>query len=195
MTEVQQAREDLEYVRAAVDRRAPGREGAMYPYYASAIYVLVGYILIDVNPIYANGWFLLAGIVGSIVGAIFFRRHKNRSGEIDRVRNRQTALHWGLGIVGSVGAGLALAWAVPSLRDGPIDGQIQVVLFGMVYLMWGVHRDRSFLVLGPVLIAGGVLVGLIPHYPWTCLGIVITVGLATAGYLVQRDEARRALAR
>jgi len=195
MTEVQQVREDLQYVRAAVDRRSPGLEGAMYPYYASAVYVLVGYILIDINPIYANWWFLSAGLVGSIVGAIFFRRHKSRSEEIDRVRNRQTALHWCLGIIGSVGAGLALAWAVPALRDGPIDGQIQVVLFGMVYLMWGVHRDRSFLVLGPVMIAGGVVVGLIPHYPWTCLGTVIALGLATAGYLVQRDEARRALAR
>jgi hypothetical protein len=191
MTDVQQVQDDLRYVRDAVDRRSPGLEGHVYPYYFSALYVLVGFILLDVNYIYANWWFTIAFVAAWTARVVFWRRLKGRSGEIDRVRNRQTALHWGVGVVVSVLAGLALACVIPALR-GPVDGQIQVVLIGMVYLMWGVHRDRSFLVLGPLMIAGGVLVALIPHYPWTCLGTVIAVGLVAAGYLIQRDTARRA---
>ena len=186
MTDVQQVQDDLRYV-PAVGRRSRGLEGAVPAYYASAVYVLVGYILLDVKVVYANWWFLIAGGAGWILGAVYWRRRHNRSGEIDCVRNRQSALHWGLGIVASLAAGVALACVVPAMR-GPIDGQIQVILIGMVYLMWGVHRDRSFLVLGPLLMLGGVVVSLIPHYPWTCLGAVIAGGLAASAVLVQRDK-------
>jgi hypothetical protein len=192
MTDVQQVQDDLRYVRDAVNRRSPGLEGHVYPYYFSALYVLGGFILLDVNYVYANWWFMIGFGVGWVARLIFWRRLKARSGEIDRARNRQVALHWCLGIAVSVLTGVALACVVPALR-GPVDGQIQVVLIGMVYLMWGVHRDRSFLVLGPLMIVGGVVVGLIPHYRWTCLGTVIAVGLVVAGYLIQRDTARRAV--
>jgi len=193
MTDVQQMQEDLRYVRDAVRRRSPGLEGAVIPYYASAVYVLVGYVLLDLNQVYASWWFVLAGLAGWGAGALFGRRRTHRAGEIDRVRDQQASQHWGLGMVGSILSAIALACAIPALR-GPVDGQIMVVLIGMVYLMWGVHRDRSFLVLGPLMIAGGIVVGLIPHYPWTCLGIVISVGLAAAGYLAQRKISRNAAA-
>jgi hypothetical protein len=50
-------------------------------------------------------------------------------------------------------------------------------MIGVVYYLAGVHMDRWFLVLGPILMIGGVVVGLVPHYGWTMLGAVIALGL------------------
>ena len=63
------------------------------------------------------------------------------------------------------------SWAscVPTFR-GPVTGQVCVVLFGMIYFLAGIHLDRSFLWLGPILIVGGIVVGLVPRYGWTGAG-------------------------
>ena len=50
-------------------------------------------------------------------------------------------------------------------------------MIGLDYFLAGVHFDRNFLWLGPVLMAGGILVGLFPQYGWTGLGVVIALGL------------------
>jgi hypothetical protein len=192
MTEVQQVREDLRFVRDAVDRRAGLMGGYAIAYYMWAAYVLIGYILIDVNSIYANWFFVIGGIVAAALSGWYGKRARQRRGVMDRARALQNRLHWGGGIVGSIMVSIGLGSAIPTLR-GPVCGQITVVMIGMVYFLWGVHRDRSFLWLGPVLMVGGVMVGVIPRYPWTCLGAVIALGLVTAGILAQRSAARRAV--
>jgi hypothetical protein len=50
-------------------------------------------------------------------------------------------------------------------------------MIGLVYFLWGVHYQRYFMVLGPIVMAGGVLVGQIHHFGWTILGVVISLGL------------------
>jgi hypothetical protein len=71
---------------------------------------------------------------------------------------------------------MALSAVIPGLR-GTVGGQLIVVMIGLVYFLAGVHFDRNLLWLGPVLVAGGVLVGLVPRYGWTGLGVVIAAGL------------------
>jgi hypothetical protein len=191
MTDVQKFQEDLRFVRDAVNRRSPGLAGYANIYYMWAAYVLIGYILIDINPVYANWFFLIGGVGAMFVGHFFRARDTRAGGEIDRVRNRQAALHWAGGVGGSILVVVALACVIPALH-GPASGQLVVVLIGMVYFLWGVHRDRSFLWLGPVLMVGGVVVGLIPHYRWTSLGAVIAAGLVAAGILARHRQARNA---
>jgi hypothetical protein len=191
MDDIQQVRDDLNFVRGVITRRSPGLDGIPIIYYCSAVYVLIGYFLLDVNTTWANWYFIIAAIVGTLVLRLYFGPAKLRAGEIDRVRYRQNVLHWAVGIWGSMIATTALACVVPALR-GPTGGQVAVLLIGMVYFMWGIYRDRSFLLLGPLLMAGGVVVGLIPHYPWTCLGALGALGLMTAGLAAQRSIARRA---
>jgi uncharacterized membrane protein len=82
---------------------------------------------------------------------------------------------------------IGLACCVPGFR-GQITGQVSVVMFGIVYFLAGVHFDRSFLWLGPVLIVGGIVVGLVPHYGWSALGVVIAAGLCAAALVNSRRE-------
>ena len=62
-------------------------------------------------------------------------------------------------------------------------------MIGLVYFLAGVHFDRQFLWLGPVLMIGGVVVGLVPHYGWTCLGAIIAIGLVVPTFF-RRDQMR-----
>jgi hypothetical protein len=177
-------------VREAVGRRSPvGRESA-YSYCYWSAYVAIGYFLIDVRPNYSGPFFMIGFVVGMVFAFAFGRRMGRASGEIDRPKDRHAALHWGVGIPGSIIAAYGLAWAIPVLR-GPAGGPVMVVLFGMVYFMWGVYVDKFFLVLGPIMMLGGIFIGLVPHYPWTLLGAIIALGLVSAGILATRAETRR----
>lgn len=193
MTDVRQVQDDLRFVRVAVNRRFPGLDGYPAIYYASAIYVMIGYILLDINPIYANWFFVLGALALWPISVVFCKRATVQLGEIDQKRAIQGKLHWAFGIWGSILATVALEVLNPALR-GPLGGQVMVILIGLTYFMWGVHRDRSFLWLGPIMMIGGVLVGLIPLWRWTCLGAVIALGLVAAGILAQRSIPRRAQA-
>jgi hypothetical protein len=175
MTEISQMEKDLRYVRQAVDRRGRAVRGPFAVYYMWAVYVLIGYTLIDVAP-RASGWFfLIGGLLGGIGSMILGRRHSRQTGEYDRDFARRAMLHW-LGIVLAIASALALAVVVPELR-GPHVGQLIVVMIGLVYFLAGVHFDPNFLWLGPVLIAGGLAVGFVPRFGWTALGAVIAAGL------------------
>ena len=176
MTQINQLHDDLRFVRDAVARgEAPHRRPAGI-YLVWAIYVLVGYALIDLYPA-ASGWFFLAGgVLGGIASGVIARRAARREGAFDRREARRSLLHWGAGIILAVACAMAMAAVIPALR-GPAAGQLVVVMIGLVYFLAGVHFDPNFLWLGPVLMVGGVLVGFVPHYGWTALGTVIALGL------------------
>jgi hypothetical protein len=191
MTKTQPFQDDLRFVREVVERRSAIRPFAVVAYYVAAIYVLIGYALLDINQKYAGYFFILGLIPFSIWTVVGARRAAARTGEIDRARSRRHLMHWGFGIWGSMLFSVALAWVIPALR-GPVGGQVMLVMFGMVYLLWGVHVDPRFLMLGPILMIAGVCVRFIPHYPWTCIGTVIALGLVAAGILAKRSFARKA---
>jgi hypothetical protein len=87
-------------------------------------------------------------------------------------------------------AAAGLVMVIPPLR-GFYGSQVLVVMIGLMYFFAGVHFDGHFLWLGPLLVAGGILVGFIPVYPWTCLGTVIAVGLVIP-YLDAKRRERQA---
>jgi hypothetical protein len=176
VTEVQQMHDDLKFVRQAVARHERHPRNAPLIYYVWAVYVLVGYTMLDFAPAMAGWWFLAGGIVGGLLSRSLARRAAKLEGEYDRDDLRRTGLHWAGGVLLAIGAAVALASVVPALR-GTAMGQLIVVMIGLVYFLAGVHFDRNLLWLGPVLIVGGVLVGLAPRYGWTALGVVIALGL------------------
>jgi hypothetical protein len=189
MTDVQQVKDDLRFVREAIDRRSPmGRENVL-AYFYWAFYVLVGYFLLDINPKWAGFFFLGGAVFGFGLMGFISRRLRKRGGEINHAQGRRSGLHWGGGIVGGWIAVNLLAVVIPALR-GPAGGQVMVVLFGMVYFLWGVHVDKSFLVLGPIMMICAILIGFVPHYPWTLLGAVIAFGLVIAGIRAEQSIRR-----
>jgi|SRR5579862_6482018 len=176
MSETSHLQDDLRFVRETVARRDrdPHRPNAIY--WSWAAYVLIGYTMIDLAP-RASGWFfMIGGFAGGAFSAWIGRRHSERIGELDRHRRRAIGWHFGGGVVLSMICAFGLAWAIPELRNNKA-GQIVVELIGMVYFLAGVHIDRNFLWIGPILMIGGVFVGFVPHHGWTCLGAIIALAL------------------
>jgi hypothetical protein len=182
-TDLHQISDDLHFVRHVVEaraRRVSGEARLIYLYWA--LYVLSGYFLIDVAPRYAGIFMAVGGLVGGFVSWGLGRYLARKVGEVSRADNRVAALHWAGGILLAVAGVFALATVIPALR-GTAGSQVLLVMIGLVYYFWGVYVDRNFLWLGPVLMAGGVAVRFIPHYPWTCVGAVIAAGLVLPTFL------------
>lgn len=174
MTPSHQLQQDLSFVRSAVERQRRERSPAGI-LWLWAVYVLVGYTWLDFNP-RAGGMFLaiagpICGVLSWFIGAAAARR----LGESDRAAARMEMLHW-LAVLLGFGAVVALSVIHPALRSN-VGGQVIVVVIGVVYYLYGVHKDAQFLWLGPVMIVGGIAVSFIPSYPWTLLGAVIAIGL------------------
>jgi hypothetical protein len=180
VTELHQVSDDLHFVRNAVEaggagKPHPAETRLVYGYWA--FYVLVGYYLIDVAPNAAGAFFMVGGFLGAFVSWAIGKHVARKYGQVNRAEDeRRAALHWAGGMILSVIGSGALAVAVPELR-GTLGSQVLLMMIGMVYFFWGVYGDRNFLWLGPVLIAGAVAVRFIPGYPWTCVGVLIALGL------------------
>ncbi len=184
MEALQQAQQDLRFVKEAVARRErTARPIAVY--WVWAVYVLIGYTMIDFAPRWSGWFFMIGGIAGGMISGMLGRRMQRQLGEVDRQDAHRTTLHFMGGILLAVIFSFALAVLSPPLRS-PLIGQVLVVMIGLVYFLAGVHFDRNFLWLGPLVMAGGVLVGLVPRYGWTALGIVIALGLVVPTLLPTR---------
>lgn len=174
MTQPQQLQEDLSFVRHAVERQRRSHSPAPI-LWLWAGYVLIGYLLLDLDPRAGALFLMILGPICGVASAWLGARASRSAGERDRESDRAEALHWSAAFI-ALAAILAMAAIHPAMR-GTLSGQLIVVCIGLVYYLYGVHRDRNFLWLGLVLIAGGVLLSFIPVYPWTCLGVVIALGL------------------
>lgn len=194
MTQIQQIHDDLRFVREAVARREDRPRRVASVYYVWAVYVLVGYTLLDFDPRAASWFLMIGGAAAGLLSVLIGRRFAGTVGEYDRVEARREGLHWSGGILLSVASAVALAAVVPEIRGQPM-GQLIAVMIGLVYFLSGVHYDRNFLWLGPVLMAGGILVGLAPSYGWTALGVVVALGLVVPTLFPQRREPARATER
>src|SRR3954463_16715697 len=115
MSETRQIEEDLRYVREVVARRERTPDRPVLIYYVWAVYVLVGYSLIDLAPAYSGWFFLIGGVVGGVLSAVIGRNLGRRRGELDG-DGRRAALHWMAGIVLAMVGVLALAAVTPELR-------------------------------------------------------------------------------
>ena len=183
MSQSQQLSDDLHYVRQVVARRERRQNLPAPIAWMVAVYVVVGYTLLDVNAQWA-GWFFMVGGVVLGVGCWFVGKAQTlREGEYDRAESTRIWLHW-FSIVLAIAGVIALA--VTRGLQGTIVGQLIVLAVGLIYFLGGVHFDRNLLWLGPVMMAGGIAIGYVPHYGWTALGLVIGLGLTVPTLLRAR---------
>lgn len=176
MTESQQLHQDLQFVRAAVTRRDRDGRGPIGINYVWAAYVIIGYALLDYRPEFAGWFFMIGGIAGGIASWIIGKRFSQKTGESDRDMARRAMLHFGGGILLAFVGTFALAMIIPDLR-GPRGSQVLVVMIGLIYFLAGVHFERYYIWLGPIVVAGGIVVGFLHRAPWTVLGAAIALGL------------------
>src|SRR5690242_18570831 len=170
MSQAEQVGQDLQYVRNAVTRRERDLRIPTPIAWAVAIYVVIGYTMIDFVQPWSGPFFAIGGLLLFVVCGFLGRRESLRTGEYDPVEIRKGWLHWLsilLAVAGVIGLGMARK------LDGQVMGQFLVLCIGIIYFLGGVHFDRNLLWLGPVLMAGAIAITYIPRYGWTGLGLVI----------------------
>lgn len=181
----QQATDDLAYVRRAIQRRRGLIADAAPIAWVWAVYVLIGYPLLDFAP-KAGGIFLaVGGLVAGVASSLLGRWMSRRGGEADSAEAVSLAVHWGSIAVGVLAA---MALAVTGQISSSTAGQVSALAVAMAYLTAGAHYDRWFCILGLLLAGGAVGVGLMPSLGWTALGALLALGLI-APTLVPRREA------
>src|SRR5882672_9183471 len=94
-THSQQIGEDLRFVRNAVAQRdarhrMPSAIGVLW-----AVYVLIGYPMLDFNPKVGGIFLMVAAIVGGVISGWLGRRDALRQGERDDAEGRREGVHWG----------------------------------------------------------------------------------------------------
>jgi hypothetical protein len=184
MSQSQQATDDLRFVRQAVDRRERSRNIPPFIAWTVAVYVLVGYTLLDVNPQWAGLFFAIAGVGMGVLFPILGRRMSRQEGEFDRAEVIRLNLHWGsilLAIIGVIALGIARH------VEGQTIGQFIALTIGLIYFLAGVHFDRNLLWLGPLLMAGAIAITYVPHYGWTALGALVALGLVVPTWFRTRS--------
>lgn len=186
MTQSQQISDDLHYVRQAVARRERRQNIPAPIAWMVAVYVVVGYTLLDINPQWAGWSFMIGGVVLGLGCWFVGKADAVREGEHDRAEVTRIWLHW-FSIVLAIVAVIALA--MTRGLQGPIVGQLIVLTIGLIYFLGGVHFDRNLLWLGPVMMAGGIAIGYVPRYGWTALGLIIALGLTVPTLLRARRPA------
>jgi len=177
--------ENLAFVAAAVQR------GRLRPFpvgiaAAWALYVAVGYAWADYSPHTCGWFFLLAWLPALVASGYFGRRAARRSGDVDRAADWRLCAHF----MSILLAGAALAvLALTQGLDGMIVGQLIALSCGLIYFLAGVHYNPRFYALGLLLIAGSVLVKIVPGYGWTILGLLTAAGLLVAALIPLRTPA------
>src|SRR4051794_41981130 len=69
-----QLQEDLRFVREAVAHREASARPPITIYWVWAVYVLVGYSMIDLAPRYCGWFFMIGGVVGGTLSTVLGRR-------------------------------------------------------------------------------------------------------------------------
>jgi hypothetical protein len=144
-----------------------------------AVLVLIGFTLIDFATQWVGYFWMVAAPLGGIASGLLAHRSGMSKGQIRRETGIRHALHWG-------GMLIVVALAVVLAASGHIEGMElgRVILLLVAFGWWaaGVHFDRTFLLLGGMMMAGFVGTLIFPHYVWTALGILIAISLIIAAF-------------
>lgn len=171
-------RQDLDFVANAV-RRHDRDAGVPAIHFLWAAIVLIGFALPDFAPRMAGAFWFVAGIAGGLLSWWLGARDARRTGFNDGERGKRYGLHWLVAGVGFVLCGLPMMFG----QVEPATGASSFMLVaGLVYALAGVHLVRPLLWIGLLMLAAyAAMIIAAPPYTWTISGIVIAIGLVSAG--------------
>jgi hypothetical protein len=172
MPSAEQAREDLQFVRRAVDRSAGGLPlsiGLLW-----AVVSLVGFSLIDLAPAKAAVFWLVAPPVGFLLSLWLGWRSARAAGEQDQREGWRWAAHWG-GLLVAIGLASLLVATEQATWSG--FGAMVLLLLAVAYFTAGVHLHRGLLPVAGLLAAGFPAVLYLERWAWTALGLAMAAAL------------------
>ncbi|MCY3941027.1 MAG: hypothetical protein OXG29_08145 [Gammaproteobacteria bacterium] len=184
MTNQQQLKEDIAYVRAAAERSASVHIPAIYLIWA--VLCLCGFTLVDlVGP--GSAWIGVYWMIGGPVGGgltwwLAWRAARD-VGQADRREGKRWVFHFlgffctGLLVFGLVGTG-QLTW--------PGVSSTWILLLALTYFLAGLHLERRMLPIGLLLGVGYLITLALPAYGFTVAGVLAATALATQAFLGAR---------
>ncbi len=180
MTDTDQIRQDIAYVRAASERSDTGHDPAYYLLWAAI--VLVGFMLPDfesTRPWIGTYW-LVVGSAGFGVSMWIGIRAGRRIGQADRRKGVRSAWHW-LAFMGAGWLGGLLVANGQLTREG--YSAFWVLLMALTNVQAGLHLDRRLVPIGLLLAACYVMTFFVPGYRWSVSGAVIAAALVAQAFL------------
>ncbi len=180
MTDTEQIREDLAYVRAAAERSDTVQNPAYYLLWAAI--VLCGFILPDfaaTRPWIGTYW-LVVTPVGCGLSAWLGMRADRRVGQADRRKSVRSLLHW-LSFLAAGWLGGLLVATGQLTPEG--YGAFWVLLMALTYCQAGVHLDRRLAPVGLLVGVGYLITFIVPGYRWSMTGALIAAALVAQAFL------------
>ena len=191
MTQTEQIRQDLQFVRHAVARRSDaGRTPAAIPV-IWGLFILVSFGMLDFWTTGAMWMFALVAPLLGIVSWLIGWSQARRAGEVDRRVGLTQAMHWGTIFLAMV---VLCALAAGRRISGEAIGQVATMIVGIVYFLAGVHFDRRWMISGLLLLVGSAAITWVPQYAWTSLGLVVFLALVIPAFVRPRARAESPIA-
>ena len=184
MSTADQIREDLQYVKGAVQRERRGHmpRGIAVVW---AVFVLIGFAGLDVRPAWAGIFLLLGGPVAYLISSKIGAGAALSAGISDRADMRRHMLHWGSLFFAIVAL---LVLALEGRVSGQTFGQVILIMTGLVHFLAGVHFEMHlFRWLGPLMMGGAVALTYIDRWGWTVMGVLVAAGIMAGSFVGRRD--------
>ena len=187
----ERVRDDLDYVRGAMERTGNVHVPAVYLMWAAIC--LVGFSMPD---FITNGWvgwsYNAIGWYWSVMGPVGFAaswwlsaRANDRAGQMSRRTGIRWALHWAaFGATGILGIALALSGHV----GWEVYGALWVLLLALSYTLAGVHLERRMLTIGLMLGVGYLAILFLPQYGWIAAGALTAIALTAQAFIGGRSD-------
>jgi hypothetical protein len=188
MTDEKQMREDLSYVRSALDRAsAAGNPAIVYVLWAAISFF--GFAIIDYAPERTSFYWMIMGPLGGVLSAVLGWRAGRALGQDSRREGRLHGLHWG-------GMMVAILLLIPLVTTRAVSvtelPRIILLLVALSYYLAGVHVDRRLLWVGAAV--GGCYLFTVYQRDlprlWTITAAALAASLVAAG-IVAAARARR----
>jgi hypothetical protein len=183
MNNTETLREDLRYVKRAVERSNQSvMPLGIAAYWALA--VLVGFSMVDFAPAQVGLFWMIAGPLGFVASSYFGALEGRKTGSSDRATGMRIMWHF-LGMMVAILLSVLLVYSHELSPAG--IGRLILLLLALAYFTAGLHFSRSLIWTSLLLAAGYVAVGFFSTFAWTALGVLTCLALLGAGFAGRRD--------
>ncbi len=182
MKDERKVRDDLSYVRSALQRADATAGDPASIYFVWAAITFYGFAIIDFAPKSTGLYWLVAAPLGGGLSAFLGYRSSRTSGQSSKREGWALAMHWG----GLLVAVLLIVPLATTEVIAPADfPRLVLLIVALSYFTAGVHLDRRLIPVSLALAACYLLTVFVRELPylWTVTAAVVAASLAVAGLL------------